>query len=210
MTTLNNVQFLIGLDPSFTRTGICAVDLINKEISFFTASCKIGEKQFENVVHAAKSIVKQIKDIIDDNYCIDKCAIVMESPLPNSSMSAALYCLDSLLYTEFESHIVKTYNPATLRSKIHGHKYDKKDSMNLADKYLKILTDNGYTINMMLGKSRKIPHDCCEAFLYSHTYLHDNGHSDFQFDNADEIAAFKLRQKELKRREKLLLSDKEN
>jgi hypothetical protein len=205
---LNNVQFIVGLDPSFTRTGICVIDLIKKEISFFTASCKIGEKQFENVVHAAQSVVKQIKDIINDNCCVDKCAIVMESPLPNSSMSAALYCLDSLLYTEFESHVVKTYNPATLRSRIHGHKYDKTDSVNLANKYLKILTDHGYIINLKIGKARKIAHDCCEAFLYIHLYLHDNGNADFQFDNADEIAAFKLRQKELKRREKLLLSDK--
>ena len=52
---------LISLDPSFTRTGICIIDLINKTISFDTASCKIGEKQFENVVHAAKSIVNQLK-----------------------------------------------------------------------------------------------------------------------------------------------------
>lgn len=201
-------KFIVAIDPSYTRSGICVIDLINKEILFFTASCKIGEKQFENVVRAAQSVVKQIKEIINDNCSVDKRAIVMETPLPNSSMSAALYCLDSLLYTEFESHIVKTYNPATLRSRIHGHKYDKTDSVNLATKYLKILEDHGYTISMKIGKARKLPHDNAEAFLYAHLYLHDNGNADFQFDNADEIAAFKLRQKELKRREKLLLSDK--
>jgi hypothetical protein len=123
-------------------------------------------------------------------------------------MSPALYCLDSLLYTEFESHIVKTYNPATLRSRIHGHKYDKTDSVNLATKYLKILEDSGYTINLRLGKARKLPHDCCESLLYLHLWLKDSDHPDFQFDNSEEIATFKLRQKELKRREKLLLSDK--
>lgn len=198
-------KFIVAIDPSYTRSGICIIK--DKNIYFHTASEKIGEKQFENVVHAAQSVVKQIKEIILSYG--DDFDLIHESPLPNSSMSAALYCLDSLLYTEFEPHIVKTYNPATLRSKIHGHKYDKTDSVNLADKYLKVLTDNGYTINMMLGKARKIPHDCCEAFLYAHLYLHDNGVKDFQFDNADEIAAFKMRQKELKRREKLLLSDRE-
>lgn len=199
-------RFIVAIDPSYTRSGICIIK--DKDIYFHTASEKIGEKQFVNVVRAAQSIVKQIKEIILSYG--DEFDLIHEEPLPNSSMSAALYCLDSLIYTEFESHVVKTYNPATLRSKIHGHKYDKKDSLNLADKYLKILTDSGYTINMMLGKARKISHDCAESFLYTHLYLHDNGHSDFQFDNADEIAAFKLRQKELKRREKLLLSDKEN
>ena len=61
---LNKIQFIVGLDPSFTRTGICIIDLVSKEVSFFTASEKIGEKQFENVVHAAQSVVKQIKAII--------------------------------------------------------------------------------------------------------------------------------------------------
>lgn len=198
-------KFIVAIDPSYTRSGVCIIK--DKCVYFHTASEKIGEKQFANVVKAAQTIVKQIKDIIA--IYGDDFDLIHEEPLPNSSMSAALYCLDSLLYTEFEPHIVKTYNPATLRSKIHGHKYDKTDSVNLADKYLKVLTDNGYTISMNLGRARKIPHDCCEAFLYAHLYLHDSGNKDFQFDNSEEIAAFKLRQKELKRREKLLLSDKE-
>lgn len=49
----------------------------------------------------------------------------------------------------------------------------------------------------------------CEALLYSHLWLKESGNPDFQFDNSEEIAAFKLRQKELKKREKLLLSSKE-
>ena len=199
-------RFIVAIDPSYTRSGICIIK--DKNIYFHTASEKIGEKQFVNVVKAAQSVVKQIKEIILSYG--DEFDLIHEEPLPNSSMSAALYCLDSLLYTEFEPHIVKTYNPATLRSKIHGHKYDKKDSLDLADKYLKILTDNGYKTMSVIGSKRKITHDNAEAFLYAHLYLHDNGVSDFQFDNADDITAFKLRQKELKRREKLLLSDKEN
>jgi hypothetical protein len=197
-------KFIVAIDPSYTRSGICIIK--DKNIYFHTASEKIGEKQFENVVKAAKSVVRQIKEIIaiyGENF-----DLIHEQPLPASSMSPALYCLDSLLYTEFESHIVKTYNPATLRSRIHGHKYDKTDSVNLATKYLKILEDSGYTINLRLGKARKLPHDCCESLLYLHLWLKDSGHPDFQFDNSEEIAAFKLRQKELKRREKLLLSDK--
>lgn len=197
-------KFVVAIDPSYTRSGICIIK--GKNIYFHTASEKIGEKQFENVVHAAQSVVRQIKEIIAI-YGNDF-DLIHEAPLPASSMSPALYCLDSLLYTEFESHVVKTYNPATLRSRIHGHKYDKTDSVNLATKYLKILEDSGYTINLRLGKARKLPHDCCESLLYLQLWLKDSGHPDFQFDNSEEIATFKLRQKELKRREKLLLSDK--
>lgn len=200
-------DILISLDPSFTRTGICVIDTVNKKIEFYAVSCKIGEKQFENVVHAAQSIVKQLKEVFEkySDYIL-----IHESPLPMSSMSSALYSLDTLIYNTFESHIKKTYNPATLRSQIHGHKYDKKDSQNLADKFIKNLERSGYIIISEFGTKRKIPHDCCEAFLYSWLYLKDSGHPDFQFDNAEEIAAYKLRMKELRKREKALMSGKED
>lgn len=200
-------DILISLDCSFTRTGICILNKSTKEIFFETASEKIGEKQFENVVRAAKSIVSQLK-VVFDKYG-DDYELIMEAPLPMSSMSAALYSLDTLIFNSFESHIKHTYNPATLRSRIHGHKYDKKDSQNLADKYIKILEKSGYIIKSEMGTKKKICHDCCEAFLYTHLYLKDLGNPDFQFDNADDIAAYKLRMKELKRREKLLMSGKE-
>ena len=197
---------LISLDPSFTRTGICIIDLINKTISFDTASCKIGEKQFENVVHAAKSIVNQLSDIFSKytDY-----TLIHESPLPNSSMSSALYSLDTLIYYTFEDHIKRTYNPATLRSRIHGHKYDKNDSRNLADRYIEVLNKKGYHIISEMGTKKKLCHDSAEAFLYAHLYLYDSKHPDFQFNNDDEIKKYKERMKELKKREKLLMSGKE-
>lgn len=198
-------DILISIDPSFTRSGICIINLVTKEISFETAGCKIGEKLFENVVHSAQNIVTQLKSIFKKYSTDDNFDLIHESPLPCSSMSSALYSLDSLIYNEFESNIRKTYNPATLRSKIHKHKYEKKDSSDLANKYLENLNKSGYRIVSVLGTKKKIPHDCAEAFLYSWLYLHENGHSDFQFDNKDEAEAFKLRQKELKKREKLLL-----
>ena len=202
------MQFLVGLDASFTRTGITIIDLANKKVWFETASCKIGEKQFENVFKAAKSVVSQLKEIIT-KYCGDDFDLIMESPLPCSSMSPALYALDTLIYSEFESHIKKTYNPATLRSKIHGHKYDKKDSQNLADKYINTLNSKMYIILSVMGTKRKICHDCCEAFLYCHLFLKESNHPDFQFDNSDEIKKYKDRMKELKKKEKELLSNKE-
>ena len=199
-------EVLISLDPSFTRTGICIIDLINKTISFDTVSCKIGEKQFENVVHAAKSIVNQLSNIFSKytDY-----TLIHESPLPMSSMSSALYSLDTLIYYTFEDHIKRTYNPATLRSRIHGHKYDKNDSRNLADRYIEVLNKKGYHIISEMGTKKKLCHDSAEAFLYAHLYLYDSKHPDFQFNNDDEIKKYKERMKELKKREKLLMSGKE-
>lgn len=199
-------DILISLDCSFTRTGVCVINKSTKEIFFETASEKIGEKQFENVVRAAQSIVVQLKTIFSKYG--NEYDLIMEAPLPASSMSAALYSLDTLIFNSFESHIKHTYNPATLRSRIHGHKYDKKDSQNLADKYIKILEKSGYIIKSDMGTKHKICHDSAEAFLYCHLYLKDLGHVDFQFDNAEDIAAYKLRMKNLKKKEKELLNNK--
>lgn len=199
-------RYIISLDCSFTRTGIAILDTVEKKFYFETASEKIGERQFENVVHAAQSIVSQLKTIFEsygDDY-----DLIMEAPLPMSSMSAALYSLDTLIYNTFESHIKMTYNPATLRSKIHGRKYTKTDSQDLAYKYLKILDKSGYIIKSDIGTKKKITHDNAEAFLYLHLYLHNNGHSDFQFDNSDEIIKYKERMKQLKAQEKLLLKER--
>lgn len=201
-------RYLIALDCSFTRTGVCIIDLVEKKIYFHTASEKIGEKQFENVVHAGQSIVNQLKTIF--NSYSDDYDLIIEAPLPMSSMSSALYSLDTLIYNEFESHIKMSYNPATLRSRIHGRKYDKNDSVNLASKYLKILEDNGYIINTVIGTKRKLTHDNAEAFLYAHLYLHDNGNTEFQFDNSNEIAKYKERMKNLKKQEKLLMKEELN
>lgn len=201
-------RYIIALDCSFTRTGIAILDTTEKKLYFETASEKIGEKQFENVFHAAKSIVNQLKTIFE--HYGDDYDLIMEAPLPISSMSAALYSLDTLIYNEFESHVKATFNPATLRSKIHGHKYEKKDSQNLANKYINILSNSMYKILSVMGTKRKICHDCCEAFLYLHLYLKMQGHKDFQFDNSQEIAAYKQRMKQLKAQEKLLLKEEQN
>lgn len=198
------MDYLVGLDCSFSRTGISIINLNKKEIIFETASCKIGEKIFENVFHSAVSIVNQLKEIL---YKYNNYKIVMEAPLPCSSMSPALYALDTLIMNSFEDHIIKTYNPATLRSKIHGHKYEKKESQELAYRYINILSKSGYIVKSDIGIKKKITHDNAEAFLYCHLYLKESGHPEFQFDNSEEIARYKQRKLELKKKEKELLKN---
>ena len=67
------------------------------------------------------------------------------------------------------------------------------------------MQEKEYIVLFAMGTKKKLVHDCAEAFLYAHLYLKESGHPDFQFDNADEIAAYKQRVKELKKREKELL-----
>ena len=160
---------LISLDPSFTRTGICVVNTESKILEFYAVSCKIGEKQFENVVHAAQSIVNQLKEIFSK---YNEYILIHESPLPMSSMSSALYSLDTLIYHTFESHINCTYNPATLRSRIHGHKYDKKDSQTLAEKYIKTLSDKGYKITSDMPYFEKIKSIVSDVQRLSYTLIY--------------------------------------
>ena len=113
-------MILIGLDPSFTRTGIAVLNTETKVLTLRTCGCAItsnGEKKdFKHVLNASLCVIHQIDEEIkeiardrDDNSCPYKDAfidnytwsykdafMVCEEPLPLSLMSAALYCLDSL------------------------------------------------------------------------------------------------------------------
>lgn len=197
-------DIIIAYDPSYTRTGICI--LKDKSLFFETASHTIGEKHFLNVYTAAKNLVSDLRVIVDKYTEGASYKIVMEQPLPCSSMSSALYALDILILKEFEDCVVQTYNPATLRSRIHGHKYDKHESVDLAYKYLEILKAKGYIIESVYGTKRKIPHDCCEAFLYLHLYLHDLCFEDFSFNNEEDKRLYKEKQKLLKSKAKQIES----
>lgn len=186
---------LVSFDASFTRTGICIILLKEKEIYFDTTSCKIGEKNFINTYTAARTIANSLQTIVS-NYTDDP-VVIMESPLPLSSMSSALYCLDTLIYDVFYPNVAMTYNPATLRSRIHRKKYTKHDSIMLAKSYLETLKTKGFQVKSLIGTKKVIPHDCAEALLYAHTYLKDIGLEDFQFDNSEQLKSLKRKEKEI-------------
>lgn len=173
-------MILIGLDPSFTRTGIAVLNTDSKKIFLRTCGCAItsnGEKKdFKHVLNASLGVIHQIDEELkeiarDDNYSwsYKDAFMVCEEPLPLSLMSAALYCLDSLLINYFSTFVqIHTFNVSFLKHLKKQMGYDdkngngKKNSVELARKYIDLLIKKGWAIDC----DNNLCHDCAEAFLY--------------------------------------------
>lgn len=158
---------IVGIDPSFTRTGISVVTL-DKKIFFKTLSHPIGKKDFPNTYSAAYALANQLKDYLEQFKPYD---VVMEYAPPISSMSPALYSLDSLYHYVLHDNIRELYNPIVL-TKIIGHKgRTKAESVVLALSIVEELKQNGWEVQ----QKRKPCHDCCEALIYINYYLKNLG-----------------------------------
>ena len=182
-------MIIIGLDPSFTRTGIAILNTEKKKLILRTCGCAItsnGEKKdFKHVLNASLGVIHQIDEELkeiarDDHYSwsYKDAFMVCEEPLPLSLMSAALYCLDSLLINYFSNFFqIRTFNVSFLKHLKKQRGYDdkngngKKNSVALAGQYIDLLIKKGWSIEYN-GKlfwqpcDEPLCHDCAEAFLY--------------------------------------------
>lgn len=155
---LELTENLVGIDPSFTRTGI-AILTKDKNIIFHTLSESIGKKDFIHTYKAAYSLANQLRDYLEQ---FRPYKVVMEYAPPVSSMSPALYCLDSLYHYVLHDSIIKLYNPMKLTSIIGKKNRTKADSVLLGTKYISTLESQGWS----LTQKRKPCHDCLEALIY--------------------------------------------
>jgi hypothetical protein len=175
---------IVGIDPSFSRTGLCCVMQDgSKRVLFHNLSHPITGKAsvdgtvkrgFHSVFESAFALANDVTSWV---MSFDPVRVVMEEPLPASSMSPALYCLDSLIFERIKDHVLQTYNPSTLRT-IHAKRdYTKTDSVNRATKLLERFHAAGWSVPIVskTGKIRPPCHDCCEAFLYICHYLNTHG-----------------------------------
>ena len=156
-------QTIVGIDPSFTRTGI-AILTKDKKIIFHTLSEQIGKKDFIHTYQAAHSLAVQLRDYLKQ---FEPFVVVMEYAPPVSSMSPALYCLDSLYHFVLHPFIVQLYHPMTLTSIIGKKDRSKADSVVKGLSIIKELQELGW--DMM--QKRKPCHDCLEALIYVDHYL---------------------------------------
>lgn len=171
-------MIISGLDPSFTSTGAALINTDTKEIKTKAICVGCKDKSFDGIQKSIESIINQL-----DLFLVDTNKLVMEYPFAGKIFSAGLYGLDSVIYQHFKNIIIKTFHPTTLR-KIHGCKYEKKDSITLALKVINFLEDNGYKYINNLNENKKnkldmfgnklkrsgqydISSDESEAFLYT-------------------------------------------
>lgn len=175
---------LIGIDPSYSRTGLCAVlQDGSKRVVFHTLSHPMTGKasvdgEVKRGFHAVfESAFALANDVADWVRSFEPVGVIMEEPLPASSMSPALYALDSMIFERLHDSVIHTYNPSTLRT-IHSKRdYTKTDSVNRATKLLEKFLAAGWGVPVVSKTNRVRPpcHDCCEAFLYICHYLNTNG-----------------------------------
>lgn len=156
-------ETMVGIDPSFTRTGI-AILTTDKRIIFHTLSEQIGKKDFIHTYQAAHSLAIQLRDYLEQ---FRPYKVVMEYAPPVSSMSPALYSLDSLYHFVLHEDIVQLYHPMTLATIIGRKNRTKADSVLKGLSIIKELQDGGW----VMTQKRKPCHDCFEALVYVDYFL---------------------------------------
>ena len=91
----------------------------------------------------------------------------MEYAPPISSMSPALYCLDSLYHFVLHPYIVQLYHPMVMATIIGKRERSKADSVLKGVSIIKSLQKDGWEVM----QKRKPCHDCLEALIYVNYYL---------------------------------------
>lgn len=152
----------IGIDPSFSNTGLVAIDDVNKTITIASYGSSIGGNTFSNLFFHSLDRVSHISDWVHSQ---SPDYILTETPPPSGSFSSGLYGLDILLCSRLISMCDNVYAVApTYVGHLHGtRKYTKTQSVELAKKLIAEYQSMGFTFN----KYGRLSNDCAEALLFA-------------------------------------------
>lgn len=154
----------VGIDPSYTRTGIAILRPEHKSLGFYTLSEKIGKKDAPHAYAAAAVLAVSLEALL---YTQGPYVAAMEYPPPVSSMSPVLYTLVSVYATKLGASLQRWYHPMELL-KIMGVKKKSKALATMAGAELvQQLTSAGWVVT---PPRARVSHDCYEALLYIHHY----------------------------------------
>lgn len=181
----------IGIDPSYSKTGYCVIDYINKTITVDAITPEGKNDTYKNAVYRALEIIRSLElDALSNNDL----HIIFEEPMVTSLKASRLGILSGVLAAELirhkDKHIkeyrVSTINPVVLTQL--KSTYPNKEKLNkkqlsyiIATKIIEILTnDLGYThiikaelTKKGIPKKRKMSHDEAEAFLMALVITHE-------------------------------------
>lgn len=192
---------VIGIDPSYTKTGYCRIDLKNKKILFKSISPPGVNKTYRDAYSRAKHISFEI--IREANPGTN---LIIEEPMVTSMMASRLGLLSGVLVRDLEESksISKIYtvNPVTIKQLNSVLPKNiiiakKAGSQAIVLEILNYLEVIGFTVEVYndklnkdgTPKQRKISHDESEAFLLAMLLVHklrDNTES-LTYDNWVEI-----------------------
>lgn len=160
------VRFLIGLDPSFSNTGIAILDLSSKSILLDSYGDTIGEKTYQNLFHNVQDRCLGVSRIIKSQIGADSCLIISETPPANGNFAAGLFALDVPLHLLLKKlpNCEGLYGLApTYLGHLHGTRsYKKSDSVKLCRDILSVFEDHSFKVNV----NGRLSADMAEAFLF--------------------------------------------
>lgn len=170
----------LGIDPSFSKTGLCHIDTTSKYITFDTVSPEGTNQTYKDTIYRSRYISESIKNLVSSDESV---SIILEQPMVRSQMASSLGILSGILATELIDlptlDSFYTINPRVISSLNSNYakknKLDKKKaSYEVGKKVLEYLQETyNYSITVINNKvtktgkvrTRKISHDEMEAFL---------------------------------------------
>lgn len=168
-------MIILGVDASFTRLGYSVIDTERKIIFIDSLPGKRGstfQSAFQNAIIKANELIKSLKD-----YDIDY--VISEEPFIGREASEGLFLLDGIInYSLLLKGVKEIYNthPSYLKT-LHGAKYTKSDSVNLAKEIIEVYKQYGYSFNKV-----RYNDDESESFLFA-TRLYLKKNNDLKFYN---------------------------
>lgn len=154
---------IVGVDPSFTGTGVVVLDLDSKTFTLSEIKGSMG-RSFQETYFQSRDRSNRLFLYLRDTLKLTSDTIIhTEIPFPNREASCGLYQLDSLLLESFQKITTDIYmsNPMHL-AHIHGkRKYSKSDSVALSHSLLEVFLNNGYSVS-----KKRYSHNISEAMLY--------------------------------------------
>lgn len=174
-----------GVDPSFTKTGVCYIDVEQKKIVFNAISPPGTNESYQKALqrsgHIALNLIQEL-DLAKPSYGI------IEEPLMSTFKASRLGILSGIVVwtLAFMPSIKKiysltpTYISRTNKEVIKREGINKKQaSIHVVLGMLQVLQDEGYSIEIKNDKYnkdgsekvRKLSHDEAEAFILVFTLI---------------------------------------
>lgn len=186
----------LGIDPSFTKTGLCLLDTTSKKIVVDFVSPSGTNDDYREIVRRMSSIRDGIDDIVGRHCCggIDNMCAVIEEPLSSSMKASRLGMLSGFLianmipdqrlgniYTVDPAYIAWLVRPYAKKHKIGNKKTASRVVANLIINYLG--NEFGYSLSILNSKldkkgnpkKRIMSHDEGEAFILVFTMMRHMG-----------------------------------
>lgn len=149
----------IGIDPSYTKTGVSYIDLADKFILLNAVTPEGTNESYIDMIKRARLISTDIFSKLDrDNI------VIMEEPLIVSQKASSLGILSGVLATELLNNImideVYTLHPNAVSNTNRGQKdYSSKNRKNVSRRvaleYIEVFKSFGYKVVIYNDKTNK-------------------------------------------------------